>query len=52
MILLGWLAFLALVVTAVLVTWSRTLALLFPEKIRTLEGSSMTRAKHQSIMIC
>ncbi len=52
MILLGWLAFLALVVTAVLVTWSRTLALLFPEKIRTLEVDYVTTPDLWKLRVC
>ncbi len=52
MIVLGWLTFLALVIVAVVVAWSRTLALLFPEKIRTLEVDYVTTPDLWKLRVC
>ncbi len=52
MIYLGWLAFLALVIAAVAIAWSRTLAALFPEKIRTLEVAYVTTPDLWKLRLC
>jgi len=52
MIVLGWLTFVVLVVVAILVAWSRILALLFPEKIRTLEVDYVTTPDQWKLRVC
>ena len=52
MICFGWLVFLILLVAAVGVVWSRTLAVLYPEKIRTAEVVHITTPDLWELRMC
>ncbi len=52
MICLGWLLFLVLIIAAVAIAWSRTLAALYPEKIRTAEVEHISTPDLWDLRMC